>query len=174
LAWTPNVTGPVFGEGRAPVPHDMRNYGGQAMNRIYETKDGQYIALAGSEAKFCENLLRALDRMDLFETAKGEPGPLQAPLIQFFMDIFKTKSRNEWETLLSKLDICWAPVRTLKDAFEDPNASARGMLVKDQYGNSHIGPAIKFRNEPAKPNLSLPEYGEHGNMIAESGFCPKV
>ena len=50
LAWTPNITGTVFAEGKAPVPHEMRNYGGQAMNRIYETKDDQYIVLAGSVA----------------------------------------------------------------------------------------------------------------------------
>lgn len=55
IAWTPNVVGSVFGEGRAPVPHQMRNYGGQAMNRIYETSDGGFIVLAGSEAKFSEN-----------------------------------------------------------------------------------------------------------------------
>src|SRR6185503_1298954 len=40
IAWTPNITGSVFGEDRAPVPREMRNYGGQAMNRLYETKDG--------------------------------------------------------------------------------------------------------------------------------------
>src|SRR5215469_13658884 len=43
LAWTPNVTAPVFAEDRAPVPKEMRPFGGQAMNRIYETRDGEYI-----------------------------------------------------------------------------------------------------------------------------------
>ena len=56
----------------------MRNYGGQAMNRIYETKDGRFIVLAGSEAKFCENLLRALGRLDFLDIAKGEPGRVAA------------------------------------------------------------------------------------------------
>ena len=32
------------------------------MNRLYETKDGGHIALAGNERKFCENLLAALGR----------------------------------------------------------------------------------------------------------------
>jgi crotonobetainyl-CoA:carnitine CoA-transferase CaiB-like acyl-CoA transferase len=162
LAWTPNVTGTVFAEHSAPVPHAMRNYGGQAMNRIYETKDGQAIALAGSEAKFCENFLRALERLDFLELAKGEPGPSQAPLIACFTEIFLTKTGAEWDTFLSKIDLCWAPVRNLKDAFDDPHTLARGMLLKDSAGNRHIGPAIKFRNEPAKPDLSLPPYKTGG------------
>ena len=161
LAWTPNITGTVFAEGRAPVPHDMRNYGGQAMNRIYETKDGQTIVLAGSEAKFCENLLRALGRLDFLDIAKGEPGPSQAPLIAYFTETFRKKSRAEWEVFLSEIDLCWAPVRSLKDAFDDPHTLARGMQLKDGAGNSHIGPAIKFLEDPAQLNLRLPRYGEN-------------
>ena len=75
LAWTPNITGSVLGPDKAPVPGEMRNYGGQAMNRLYETKDGGHIALAGNERKFCENLFAALGRPDLAPLAASEPGP---------------------------------------------------------------------------------------------------
>jgi crotonobetainyl-CoA:carnitine CoA-transferase CaiB-like acyl-CoA transferase len=159
IAWTPNITGPVFAQGKAPEPHQMRNYGGQAMNRIYETRDAQYIVLAGSEAKFSENLLRALGRLDFLDIAKGEPGPSQKPLIDFFTETFKSKTRAEWEAFLEPIDLCWAPVRSLKDGFEDANSTARRMLLRDTQGNPHIGPAIKFGNEPAKPDFNLPEYG---------------
>jgi crotonobetainyl-CoA:carnitine CoA-transferase CaiB-like acyl-CoA transferase len=158
LAWTPNITGSVFGEGKAPEPHAMRNYGGQAMNRIYETMDGQFIVLAGSEAKFSENLLRALGRLDFLDIAKGEPGPFQQPLTDYFTAIFKTKTRAEWEAFLEPIDLCWAPVRTLKDGFGDDNAAARGIVLRDAAGNPHIGPAIKFAGEPARPVFDLPPY----------------
>lgn len=160
IAWTPNITGPVFAQGKAPIPHQMRNYGGQAMNRIYETSDGQYIVLAGSEAKFSENLLRALGRLDFLDIAKGEPGAAQKPLIDFFTQTFKSKTRAEWEAFLEPVDLCWAPVRSLKDGFEDANSAARHMLMRDTEGNSHIGPAIKFENDPAKPSFDLPDYGQ--------------
>lgn len=158
LAWTPNITGAVLGEGRAPEPRAMRNYGGQAMNRIYETQDGGFIALAGSEAKFCENLLRALGRLDFLDLAKGEPGPSQAPLIAYFTALFATKTRAEWEAFFEPIDLCWAPVRTLKDAFGDANAAARGLLLHDAAGNPHIGPAIKFAGEPLALNFAVPDY----------------
>jgi len=163
IAWTPNITGVVFAENHAPEPHAMRNYGGQAMNRIYETKDGQYIVLAGSERKFSENLLRALNRLDFLDIAAGEPGPSQQPLIDFFTETFKTKTRAEWEVFLEPIDLCWAPVRSLKDGFEDKHSKARGMLLRDAQGNPNIGPAIKFQNEPAQPNFDLPAYGSNSD-----------
>ncbi|HWA92735.1 MAG TPA: CoA transferase [Rhizomicrobium sp.] len=158
LAWTPNITGSVLGRDEAPVPRAMRNYGGQAMNRLYATKDGGTIALAGNEKKFCENLLGALGRPDLIALAAGEPGPSQQPLIDFFASTFASRTQAEWEAFLSPLDLCWAPLKTLKDAFDAPHTKARGMVLRDAAGNRHIGPATKFRNEPAEPDFSLPRY----------------
>ncbi|HSZ11962.1 MAG TPA: CoA transferase, partial [Rhizomicrobium sp.] len=128
LAWTPNITAPVFAENRAPVPKEMRPYGGQAMNRIYETRDGQFIVLGGSEVKFAENLLRALGRPDLLDYARLEPGAGQKPLIDFFIETFSTKTRAEWEEFLGGIDLCWSPLRNLKGAFEDSHTLARNML----------------------------------------------
>jgi crotonobetainyl-CoA:carnitine CoA-transferase CaiB-like acyl-CoA transferase len=173
LAWTPNVTGPVFARGRAPEPKAMRSFGGQAMNRIYETSDGQFVLLGGSEVKFAENLLRALGRLDLLDYAKLEPGPGQKPLVDFFIATFAAKTRAEWEAFLAPIDCCWAPVRTLKDGFDDPHTAHRAMRLTDADGNTHIGTALKFRNEPGAPDLSLPGYGEHSEAIArEAGMDP--
>jgi len=158
LAWTPNISGGVLGRDEAPVPAYMRNYGGQAMNRLYATKDGGLIALAGNERKFCQSLLATLGRPDLVDLAASEPGPAQQPLIEFFTAAFRGKTRAEWEEFLAPLDLCWAPVQTLKDAFDDPHTAARGMVLKDATGNRHIGPAAGFRNEPARPDFALPPY----------------
>jgi crotonobetainyl-CoA:carnitine CoA-transferase CaiB-like acyl-CoA transferase len=99
-----------------------------------------------------------LGRLDFLDIARGEPGPSQRQLIDYFSALFATKTRAEWETLLTPLDLCWAPVRTLKDAFGDANAAARGMLLRDAAGNPQIGPAIKFANEPAQLKFDLPDY----------------
>jgi crotonobetainyl-CoA:carnitine CoA-transferase CaiB-like acyl-CoA transferase len=168
LAWTANVTAPVFAENRAPVPKQMRPFGGQAMNRIYETGDGQYIVLGGSEVKFAENLLTALGRLDLLDFARVEPGQGQAPLIAYLVETFRTRTRAQWESFLSGIDVCWASVRTLKEGFDDPHTLARAMALTDDAGNRHIGPAIKFQAEPARPNLSLPLYGSDNESLAAS------
>ena len=62
--------------------------------------------------------------------------------------------------------MCWAPLHTLKDAFENPHTVHRGMHLRDEAGNSHIGVPIRFASEPGRPTFSLPEYGEHSEDIA--------
>ncbi|MCG8443578.1 MAG: CoA transferase [Caulobacterales bacterium] len=171
LAWTPNVTGPVFADDAPPPVKDMRSFGGAAMYHVYETADGAHLVLGGSEVKFASNLLEALGRPDLLPIAKEEPGPRQAPLRAFFRETFAARPLAEWEAFLAGIDCCWAPVRTLKDAFDDPHTRDRSMVLTDAAGMRHIGPPIRFRDEPARPDPRLPDFGEHGEALAdEAGF----
>ncbi|MBI1188620.1 MAG: CoA transferase [Alphaproteobacteria bacterium] len=175
LAWTPNVTGPVFGEDRHPVAKEMRSFGGAAMNRVYETKDGKFLVLGGSEVAFARNLLDALGRLDLLDLARIEPGPAQAPLRAFFEEAFKTRTLAEWSAFLAPIDVCWAPVRSLKDALDDAYAADRGIALRDADGQRHLGPPIRFTHEPPQPALRTPDYGEHSEVIArEAGVAPET
>lgn len=166
IAWTPNVLGPTFGENRAPEPKDMRSFGGSALTQLYETSDGEYLAFAGPEIKFATNLLTALDRPDLIETAKVPPGPGQKPLRAFFAETFRSKTLAEWQAFLEPIDCAWSWVRSLKDAFDDPFTAERQMVFADTDGNRHVGPPIKFRHEPPQPNPAVPGFGAHSAEIA--------
>jgi crotonobetainyl-CoA:carnitine CoA-transferase CaiB-like acyl-CoA transferase len=171
IAWTPNVTGPVFADDTAPVAKEMRPFGGAAMYRPYETADGKFLVLGGSETHFAKNLLEALGRIDLLDYAKLEPGPGQDPLKRYFEEMFRSRTLVEWQVFLKPLDVCWAPVRTLKDAFDEPYLAERGMLLTDEAGQRHIGAPIRFRDEPARPRLTLPGFGEHSEALArEAGL----
>lgn len=167
LAWTPNVTGPVFADKTDPPVKDMRSFGGAGMYHIYQTRDGKHVVLGGSEVKFASNLLEALKRPDLLEFAKLEPGPGQAPLRAFFKDVFASRVLAEWEDFLANVDCCWAPVRSLKDAFDDPHTTRRGLHFVDENGQSHIGLPIQFADEPGQLNPALPGFGEHSQEIAK-------
>ncbi len=171
IAWTPNVLGPTFGENRPPEPKQMRSFGGSALTNLYETSDGEYLSFAGPEIKFATNLLTALERPDLIEVAKLPPGPGQAPLRAFFAETFKTRTLAEWQAFLEPIDCAWAWVRSLKDAFEDPFTAERGMVFEDADGNRHVGPPIKFENEPPRPNPAIPAFGQHSEALAtEAGL----
>lgn len=168
IAWTPNVLGPTFAENRAPVPKEMRSFGGSAMYNIYRTSDDEFIILGGSEVKFAANLLKALQREDLLSYAKEAPGPEQLPLREFFDETFKGKTLAEWKQFLAEVDCCWSWVRSLQEAFDDPFTRERGMVFMDAEGNRHIGPPIKFLREPAEPDPDVPTYGQHSEEIARS------
>ena len=171
LAWTPNVTGPVFGEDIDPNAKDMRSFGGSAMYNLYETSDGEFLILGGSEVKFAANLLNALGRPDLLGYAKREPGPDQAPLRAFFTEIFRKRTLEDWKTFLTDVDCCWSWVRSLREAFDDPFTVERGMVFMDADGNRHIGPPIRFHDELPRPRARVPEFGGDSAEIAqESGL----
>ena len=165
LAWTPNVTGPVFAEQRAPHPPDERSFGGNAFYRIYRTADQRHIALGGSEQKFVLNLLEALGRKDLAPLHAQGPGPHQQPLIDFLDATFAQKTLSEWEDFLAQVDVCWAPVLNLKQAFDQPHVHARRMRWQDAQGNDHIGLPIRFADEPGSPSSALPRIGQHNRTV---------
>lgn len=175
LAWTANVQGPVFADDVHPVAKQMRPFGGAAMYRPYETKDGKFLVLGGSEIHFATNLLEALGRPDLLEFARLEPGPGQDPLKRFFEDTFASRTLAEWSVFLKEVDVCWSPVRTLKDAMDDPFTQERGMVLHDAQGNRHLGIPIRFRDEPGRADLRLPDFGEHSEELArETGLDPQA
>lgn len=155
LAAYPNVVGPVFADGRDLVPKHERSMGGSAFYQIYATADGRHIVLGGQETKFVRNLLTALERPDLAVHCEPGPGPHQAPVVAFLSDTFGRRSQAEWVEWFAGRDICFAPVKRISEAFEDPHARHRGMVLNDG-ATRQIGPPIKFRHEPACPRLAVP------------------
>lgn len=167
LAWTPNVTGRIFATGEPHVVKEERSWGGNAMYSLYECADGLWLALGGAEPKFAANLLDALGAPELLPCASLPPGPGQEPLRRFLRDRFLTKPRAEWLAQLEAIDVAFAPVLNLRQAFDDPNTTARGMLSFDADGNEIVGAPVKFRHEPAAPNPRTPARGGDADMVLE-------
>ena len=161
LAALPNIVGPVFAENRQPDPKSERTTGGAAFYRLYDTRDGKQIALAGQETKFVERALEALGRPELAALCARGPGAHQQPVVDCLQEFFATQSRDEALAWLAELGICFAPVNTLTEALADPNVSARGLVLADERGRKHLAPPIRFALEPARPVLREPLLGEH-------------
>ncbi|HEV3363618.1 MAG TPA: CaiB/BaiF CoA-transferase family protein [Acidimicrobiia bacterium] len=167
LAWTANVMGPVFTEGRPPVPKEERTWGGNAFYNLYETSDGHWIALGASEPKFADSFLGKAGRSDLSTYAHRPPGQ-QGPLIAYLRGLFKERTLAEWLTWLDGMDVGYAPVRTLAESIDDPNTAHRHMVLVDERGRRHLGVPIRFASEPAQPRLVTPTFGEHTDAIVAS------
>ncbi|NMP32030.1 CoA transferase [Thalassotalea sp. M1531] len=171
IAWYANVMGPPFAENRPPVPKQERSWGGTAMYNVYQTSDDKYLTLGGSELKFAANLLIALGREDLIELCKQPPGEAQEPVKLFFKETFKTKTLAYWTSLLAEVDVCWSPVRELNEAIREPHLKEREMIIKDEDGNYHLGAPIKYAQEPAQLDFSLPRFSQHTEQVlAKIGF----
>jgi crotonobetainyl-CoA:carnitine CoA-transferase CaiB-like acyl-CoA transferase len=169
-----NILGPTFVEDRQPIPAHERTTGGAAFYRPYETRDGRFLVLAGQEPKFIHNLLGAFGRPELAEPCLRGPGPHQQPVIDFLASKFLKKTLADWNGYLAKLDVCYGCVNTLPEAFEHPNLLSRGMICVDDQNRRHVGPPIRFRDEPAEPSLREPGLGEHTALVLKhSGLKPE-
>jgi crotonobetainyl-CoA:carnitine CoA-transferase CaiB-like acyl-CoA transferase len=165
MAWLPNVLGPVFVEKRAPVAKHERTWGGAAFYRIYRTRDGRHVVLGAQELKFVRNLLGELGRLDLVELAERGPGPHQQPLVDYLQAQFETRTQAEWVEWFRGRDIGFAPVRNLREAFDDDHVRERGMLLLDPEGIEHLGVPIRFKEEPGLPRFDVPSQGQHNDAV---------
>ena len=127
--------------------------------------------LGGQEAKFVRNLLEAWERPDLIALCDRGPGPHQQPVVEFLQGVFETRTQAEWVEWFEGRDICFAPVKNLREAFDDPHVEARGMRLVDAEGQEHIGIPIRFGREPGQARFTLPQIGEHTeDVLRECGW----
>ena len=161
LPWCAHIAGGAVGGGEPPRSTTQRSLGGAAFYNVYETADGRHIVLGGRELKFVENLLTALGRSDLIPLGSEEPGPAQAPLIAYLRETFRTCTRAEWVEWFADRDVAFAPVFDFQEAFTQPHAAERGLVVAVD-GAHHIAPPIRFASDPAWVPASAPELGADG------------
>lgn len=180
VSWLVNVVGPVFGEDRDLVLDHERGFGGNAFYNIYTCADGRALTIGGSEVKFAANLLTALGRPDLIELCKLPPGPGQEPVREFLRETIRQQPLAYWEAYLAPIDVCWAPVRTLKEALSSEQLRARGMRLEfEQQGFgggrvTELGIPIQFREEPGRVDPEIPALGQHTHEVLQAaGLTPE-
>jgi crotonobetainyl-CoA:carnitine CoA-transferase CaiB-like acyl-CoA transferase len=165
IASLPNGYGLPMTERRQPVAKHERTWGGNAMYRVYATKDGRFVVLGGAESKFAANLLTALGRPDLVPLCALPPGPGQDPVRDFLTEMFLGRTQAEWVDWMAGKDIAFAPVKTLREGLDDPQTRHREMVIEDRRGWEHLGIPIKFADEPGQIRFDPPAHGEHSEEI---------
>jgi crotonobetainyl-CoA:carnitine CoA-transferase CaiB-like acyl-CoA transferase len=142
-----------------------RSLGGNPLYRLYETKNGDWIALGGQEIKFAVNLLTMLGRPDLIDLCRLPPGERQAPVRDFLIETFVKRTRDEWLEYFKGRDVPIAPVQTLPEVLDDPQFRSRGMVTTDARGWDHIGNPLRFADEPGRERFDLPALGQHSREV---------
>ncbi len=125
---------------------------------VYQCGDGKWLSVGPIERRFYLSLLRELG---LDDEAIGDLGDhldrstwprLRAVLSEAFV----RRSRDEWCAQLAQLDVCVAPVQTLRDAAGHPQVQARGTLLEIE-GITQPAPAPRFSRTPnARPTAPQP------------------
>jgi alpha-methylacyl-CoA racemase len=124
--------------------------GGAHFYGVYETSDGRFISLAPIEPQFYALLLEKLQLAD-DQSFADQLGRKHWPLLrQRLASIFRTKTRDEWCSIMECSDVCFAPVLSLAEAPLHAHALARNSFLT-MNGITQPAPAPRYSATPLDP-----------------------
>ena len=140
----------------------------------YETADGKYVSVGSIEPQFYAELIGRLG-------LEGAELPAQMDrqhwpeLKERIAKLFRSRTRDEWCEIMEGSDVCFAPVLSLKEAPQHPQARARGSFV-EIAGALQPGPAPRFSRTPAEISRPPSRPGEHTDeALADWGIpAPRI
>jgi alpha-methylacyl-CoA racemase len=137
--------------------------GGAPFYDTYACADGKFIALGAIEPQFYARFREICGVIDpLFdEQMNKRKWPAQK---QALAAMFRTRTRDEWVTLLGGDDTCVAPVLDWDEAPVDPHNAARETFVTID-GVTQPAPAPRFSRTPAAVPRSARVSGDDTHAI---------
>ncbi len=149
--------------------------GAEPYYNTYQAKDGRWVSIGAIEPWFFANLCTVMGREDFIEHQGTQDEAKRTEIFEHFRAQFKTKSADEWFTILNEVDVCAAPVLTLAEAAADPHNIARKMVVEVETADAgtvtQVGIAPKLSDTPGEVRHRAPTLGEHTDaVLKELGF----
>jgi crotonobetainyl-CoA:carnitine CoA-transferase CaiB-like acyl-CoA transferase len=142
--------------------------------RVYRAADG-WLTVGALEPQFWAALCRALGREDLLDDAFAM-GERRDEVVADLDALFATRSRAEWMHALEGLDVCVGPVNDFAEAFDDPQARHREMVVESDLEGigawTHVGNPIRLLESPGEVERRPPPgLGQHTEeVLREAGL----
>jgi alpha-methylacyl-CoA racemase len=127
---------------------------GAHMYDTYETADGKFISIGSLEPQFYAEL-RARAGLADDPDFDAQMDPRQWPALKAKLTaLFKTKSRDEWCSLMEMTDVCFAPVLSMAEAPAHPHNAARQTFI-DVDGVMQPAPSPRYsRTETDPPTMA--------------------
>jgi alpha-methylacyl-CoA racemase len=139
---------------------------GAPFYEVYETADDKFVAVGTVEPKFYAELMARIG-VDADAQYDKTRWPDEKKRLA---EVFRTKTRDEWCTLLEGTDACFAPVLTPLEAPHHPHNRARGTFL-ELAGVPQPAPAPRFsRSSAATPVAAMHPGDDTGAVLAGWGF----
>ena len=138
---------------------------------VYETADGQHVAVGCLEAQFLDEMCSRLgvDRSGLPPRFDPSGWP---ELRRLLAEAFRRKTRDEWAEQFADADACVSPVLSLTEATRHPHMQARSTFI-EVGGWTQPAPAPRFSETATGPPSPAPARGEHTTeILAGLGLSP--
>ena len=127
-----------------PTTGDLAN----ACYTVYETADGQWLALGALEPKFWAGFCERIDRPELTRLQHAE-GEERARVLRDVRDVMRARTRDEWLARFASADVCLTTIYKPDEVAADPHVIARN-VVSSVSGIAHVAPlGGEVRSAPA-------------------------
>ena len=173
LSWLAMVAATYFADGMVPRRGDLPLAGSLVCYRPYECADG-WVTLGALEPKFWQAWCSGVGREDLVAMQFERPGSDAHAQVQ---EIFKARTRDQWEAFARQHDCCLEPLLELDEALESELVREREMIVElDQPGAERavrqLGIPVKLGRTPGEHDrLPGPALGEHTeDVLSAAGY----
>jgi alpha-methylacyl-CoA racemase len=131
--------------------------GGVPWYDVYETADGQWVAVGALEPRFYAALIDGLGLTDPPDRADPRNWP---KLRELLAARFKDRTREEWTATFAGTEACVEPVLSLAEAAADEHLTARQTYVT-RDGFIQPAPAPRFSRTPGELPDPAPVPGQH-------------
>jgi crotonobetainyl-CoA:carnitine CoA-transferase CaiB-like acyl-CoA transferase len=167
LSWLAMVAASHFADGVVPHRGELPLAGSLICYRPYECADG-WVTLGALEPKFWQGFCRGVGREDLIAAQFQPPGSDAHLQVQ---EIFKARTRAQWESFAREHDCCLEPVLELDEALSSELVRRREMVVELQQPGAgvpvrQLGVPVKLSRTPGEhARLPGPALGEHTEQV---------
>jgi acetyl-CoA hydrolase len=139
--------------------------GGPHWYRTYRCADGRFVTVGALEPKFYRLLMDKLGLADDPAYAKPRDPAAWPQLHERFVELFASRTCEEWCALLEGTDACFAPVLDPDEAAAHPHMAQREAYARID-GVLQANPAPRFSCTPAQAGR-VPRRGEHQQAVLE-------
>ena len=166
------------GEALTAQPRETRP---GAIAGYFRTRDDRWIYVAQRGPNDFPQMMQVIGRAELIDEPR-----CAAPIVDMAVvheirgildEVFAALTLDEAVAMMRRTDIIHAPMTTLDDFVDDPQAHEAGCFVDtpDGWGGTFKAPAspVRFPGTPTLPAGPAPKLGEHTRQVLiEAGYAP--
>ncbi len=144
-----------------PATGDLAN----ACYTIYDTADGEWLALGALEAKFWADFCERIGRPDLTSLQHAE-GEERARVLREVRQIMRSRTRDQWLARFADADLCLTTIHKPEEVAGDPHVVARRVLTENA--------GITYVTPPSGPVRTAPALGADTDAVLEAAGIDAV
>ena len=140
---------------------------------VYECADGGYISIGSIEPQFYAELLALTGLTDDPDFAKQMDPESWPELKSRLVELFRSKTRQEWCDIMEHTDVCFAPVLTMSEAANHPHNVERSTFM-ELGGMTQPAPAPRFSRTTPEVTQPPAHAGQHTReILLDWGVAPE-